>query len=93
MQVIGDDWPPNGPRNLIFCESTEPIAIIGSFYVPKERAAISAGDVQGDGGCFPNEQNLALYYKDTARTVTDEQEHSLLSIIYPDYSPDSMDSC
>ena len=42
-----------GPRNLIFCESTEPIAIIGSFYVPKERAAISAGDVQGDGGASP----------------------------------------
>lgn len=65
----------------------------GSFYVPKERAAISAGDVQGGGECFPNEQNLALYYKDTARTVTDEQEHSLPSIIYLDYSPDSMDSC
>lgn len=41
-----------------------------SFLHSKERATISAGDVQGDWGCFPNEQKLALYYKDTARTVT-----------------------
>lgn len=40
------------------------------FSVTEERAAISAGDVQGDWGSFTNERKLALYYKDTARTVT-----------------------
>ena len=81
-----------GPRNLIFCESTEPIAIIGSFMF-RRSAQPSPQEMFKGMGCFPNEQNLALYYKDTARTVTDKQENSLLSIIYPDYSLDSMDSC